>query len=118
MYLGVSKDKNKTREDKTMMKQTLYSTNLSSMPYAQAHVNYNDDGSVDMYSYTTRVVSVDREGWLECTGLYSATTRKHIGAFMRNEVRKMCGYNLDYHTAKSAYENGYRLNIHTGEVKD
>ena len=89
---------------------------LASMPYASAHVNRYSDGSVDLISYVTRVISIDRDGWLECTGTYSATTRKHIGAFMRNEVSAMCKHPLDYYTAKHCYENNVKMNIYTGEV--
>ena len=89
---------------------------LSAMPYAQAHVVEHGDGALDLYSYVTRVISIDKDGWLECTGLYSRTTRKHIGAFMRHEASKLSGHNLDYFTAKYAYEGGYRMNIYTGEV--
>jgi hypothetical protein len=38
------------------------------------------------------------------------TTRKHIGAFMR----EYCG--STYQVAKQLYEDGYMLNIDTGEV--
>jgi hypothetical protein len=89
---------------------------LQSMPYASAHVNRYSDGSVDLISYVTRVISIDKNGWLECTGTYSATTRKHIGAFMRNEVSAMSGRNLNYYTAKRCYEDNVKMNIYTGEV--
>lgn len=89
---------------------------LQSMPYATADVVRRIDGSMDLYSYVTRVISIDRDGWLECTGTYSATTRKHISAFMRNEVSKLSGHNLDYYTAKRCYEDNVKMNIYTGEV--
>lgn len=89
---------------------------LNTMPYASAHVETRSDGTMDLISYRTLVVHVDAEGWLECTGLYSATTRKHIGAFMRSEVSKLSGHDLSYYTAKRCYENGEKINIYTGEV--
>lgn len=89
---------------------------LQSMPYASAHVEKHGDGSMDLISYWTRVISIDKDGWLECTGTYSATTRKHIGAFMRNEVSKLSGHNLSYYTAKQCYEDNIKMNIYTGEV--
>ena len=90
---------------------------LASMPYAQAHTMEYDDGTFDLISYRTLVVRINPEGWLECTGTYSATTRKHIGAFMRNEVSAMCKHPLDYYTAKRCYLNNETMNIYTGEVK-
>jgi hypothetical protein len=61
-------------------------------------------------SYATIVATIDREGWLTVHGLYSMTTRKHIGAFMREFA------GMEYQTAKQIYNDGYQLNIHTGEV--
>ena len=90
---------------------------LVSMPYAQAHTEKHEDGTFDLISYRTLVVRINPEGWLECTGLYSRTTIKHIGAFMRNEVSKLSGHNLDYYTAKRCYLNNETMNIYTGEVK-
>ena len=86
------------------------STNLSAMPYAQAKVLHFEDGTVQLMSYATVVATIDRDGWLTIHGLYSMTTRKHIDAFMREFA------NMDYHTAKRVYNDGYQLNIHTGEV--
>ena len=86
----------------------MYIKNLNSMPYAQASVHY-DSGRLVLRSYSTDVVVVEND-WLMVTGLYSATTRRHIGAFMKE-------YNFgDYQTAKMLYENDYAMNIITGEV--
>ena len=57
------------------------------------------------------VISIDPQGWLVCTGTYSVTTRKHIGAFMHEY-----GNGASYHTAKMCYENNQTYNIYTGEV--
>lgn len=84
---------------------------LKSMPYAQAKVREWNCGDVDLVSYTTTVILI-RDGWLECTGLYSRTTIRHIGNFMRE-----FGYG-DYFTAKRLYLDGLKMNIYTGEVKD
>ena len=57
---------------------------LRKMPYAQAKVrDYADIGRDTriLQSYATDVIIV-KNGWLECTGLYSMTTRKHISAFL------------------------------------
>lgn len=83
---------------------------LRSMPYAQATVIEYNDGSVTLVSYTTPVILVDRDGWLSCTGTYSATTRRHIGRFMQE-----MGFG-SYQLAKKLYLDGMRYNIRTGEV--
>ena len=85
-------------------------TNLSAMPYAQAKVLRFEDGTIQLMSYATIVATIDRDGWLSIHGLYSMTTRKHIGAFMKEYT------GMDYHTAKQIYTDGYQMNIHTGEV--
>ena len=89
------------------------SKKLDRMPYAQAGIVYHDDGSVDLISYETLVIRIDGAGWLECTGTYSQTTRKHIGAFMR----ELTGGRYDYYTVKECYENSMMFNIRTGEYK-
>ena len=83
-------------------------TNLKSMPYAQATVIITDE--IVLRSYQTDVIIVTADGWLICTGTYSATTRRHIGAFMREY-----GYG-DYQLAKTLYKDGMKMNIHTGEI--
>lgn len=90
---------------------------LSRMPYAQAHVEIDDNKNIHLFSYTTLVCTITRDGWLTCTGTYSQTTRKHIGAFMREYVTYPNGDSGCYYDAKRCYEAGYRFNIHTGEVE-
>ena len=84
---------------------------LSLMPYAQAGIVHGNDGT-HLISYATRVVTIDKQGWMTCTGTYSATTRKHIGAFL-----KECGNGASYYDAKFCYENDSAYNIYTGEVR-
>ena len=88
-------------------------TKLSRMPYAQANVmieQYGDEKLIRLISYTTCVLEI-RNNWLKVNGLYSATTRKHISAFMKEYT------NLDYYSAKQCYEDGIEMNIETGEVR-
>ena len=85
---------------------------LTAMPYAQAHIEIDDNGNIALFSYVTRVAELTDDGWLTIYGLYSMTTRKHISAFMREYT------NLDYYTAKAAYEGNYRINVETGEVEE
>lgn len=84
---------------------------LSRMPYAQARVEIDEHGGICLVSYSTNVIIIDPLGWLTCTGTYSATTRKHISAFMREY-----GNGSDYYTAKKCYENNTIYNIYTGEI--
>jgi hypothetical protein len=91
---------------------------LAYMPYAQAHVEIDADGNTYLFSYTTLVIEITADGWLTCTGTYSHTTTRHIGAFMREYVEWPNGDRGDYYTAKNAYIGNYRLNILTGEVED
>lgn len=86
---------------------------LTAMPYAQAHIEIDDNGNIALFSYTTRVATLTDDGWLKVYGLYSATTRKHISAF----CREYCGV-ITYQDAKAAYEGGYRINIYTGEIEE
>ena len=89
----------------------MYTTSkLSAMPYAQAEIHTHNDGTIVLISYSTPVAFIEPDGTLYIRGLYSATTRKHIGKFVREYA------NIGYQTAKRIYEDGYGYNIHTGEV--
>ena len=77
--------------------------------YAQAHMEPIPNG-LALYSYTTRVAEV-RDGWLHIFGLYSMTTRRHIGWFMRE-------LGFTYQLAKQMYDDNKLFNIYTGEVID
>lgn len=75
--------------------------------YMQAGIRYTEKG-MQLISYDTLVIDLSGE-WLECTGLYSNTTRRHIGIFA-----KMIG--TTYYAIKKAYERGAALNVRTGEM--
>lgn len=85
---------------------------LKFMPYAQAQIIVFDDGSVSLISYATSVAHISKNGFLTVNGLYSMTTRRHIGAF----IKEYSNGTLDYSFAKKAYEGNYSINIFTGEV--
>lgn len=70
-----------------------------------------EDGTIILRSYSTDVIEISPEGWLSVFGLYSATTIKHIGWFMRE-------YGFTYQTAKTLYLGNKKMNIHTSEVID
>lgn len=77
---------------------------------AREYVNPNTPAA-QLYSYNTLVITIDEAGWLRITGLYSRTTIKHIGWFMRER-------GLSYYDAKQAYTDNKEFNILTGEYRD
>ena len=82
---------------------------FNSHPYANCGVNETEN-SITLQSYSTIVATIDNDGWLTIYGLYSATTKRHIGWFVKEFA------NLTYQTAKRLYTDGYRYNINTGEI--
>jgi hypothetical protein len=87
-----------------------YDKKLTFCPNGSAGVMFDNNG-VHLISYTTRVCTIDNDGFLTCTGTYSRTTIKHISAFIKEYAP-----NLDYYTAKKCYENKIAINIFTGEI--
>lgn len=85
---------------------------LRNHPYAQCSVRELIDGSVVFTSYNTDVIYIDKDGWLYVRGLYSMTTRKQIGYFLKEYVPA-----LTYQDIKSLYCNNRLLNIYTAEIK-
>lgn len=85
---------------------------LERMPYAQAHVEIDDDGAAYLFSYTTLVAGVDADGFCWCNGLYSMTTRKHIGAFAAEYAAPLC-----FADFKQMFNDGCQINKDTGEVR-
>lgn len=85
---------------------------LSAMPYTQAHVHIDSFGDIHLISYATVVAKLTHNGLLIVFGLYSATTRRHIGAFMREYL------DSSYQTAKALYESGMAMDTNTGELID
>lgn len=86
---------------------------LKNHPYAQCSVRVLLDGSIVFTSYNTDVIYIDKDGWLYVSGLYSATTRKQIGYFLKEYVPA-----LTYQDIKSLYCNKRLLNIYTAEIKE
>ena len=79
--------------------------------YANTYVRIFDDNTVQLVSYTTVVIEIAPDGWMTVNGLYSMTTIKHIGWFMRER-------GMSYYTAKQLYLDKKDMNIYTGEVRD
>ena len=77
---------------------------LAGHEYAQAAV-YENGNQLDLISYITRVITVKHENgkrMIECTGLYSRTTIKHIGWFCREYIP-----DLTYHDIKKIVGKGF-----------
>ena len=86
---------------------------LGKMPYAQAKVRDYSDIGRDMrvlQSYRTDVVIVDN-GMMECTGLYSMTTRKHISAFLWEYYP-----NITFQMVKDIAGTGKKIDVLTSTV--
>ena len=81
---------------------------LAAMPTAQAKV-YIDGQNVRLVSYKTVVAELN-DDVLVVYGLHSATTRRHISAFMKEYCK-----GLTYQTARTLYEQRMSMNIITGE---
>ena len=79
--------------------------------YAQTCVLIFDDNTVELWSYTTRIITITPDGWLSCNGLYSRTTIKHIGWFMRER-------GFTYQLAKQLFIDDKEFNVYTGEIRD
>ena len=86
---------------------------LKNHPYAQCLVREQIDGSVVFISYNTDVIYIDKDGWLYVSGLYSATTRKQIGYFLKEYVPA-----LTYQDIKMLYYKHLMCNIYTAELKE
>lgn len=74
-----------------------YTKNLADHAYSQCYVRIYQNGNIEFISYTTRVISINfQQGirMIECTGTYSATTRKQIGWFLREYAPDLSYYNM------------------------
>ena len=83
---------------------------LARMPYAQAGIIRRADG-VQLVSYETIAAEIIG-GWLHVYGLFSNSTRRHIGAFLAEYAPR-----LSYGDARRAYENDLEINALTGETR-
>lgn len=79
----------------------IYGKALKYLPHGQAVAQHLNDGSIKLVSYRTDVALIKPNGGIECYGLFSATTRRHISAFSRE-------YGYTYQDFKQAYLNGFK----------
>lgn len=77
-------------------------------PAANCYIINRNDGGKILRSYSTTVAEIDADGWVTVHGLYSRTTIKHIGWFMRS-------LGSTYQIAKQLAGTGNSYNIYTGE---
>lgn len=84
---------------------------LKYMPYAQASVD-TTDGEITLISYKTPVACIDHNSVLWIAGLYSATTRKHIKAFIAEYVP----FPMELSSIKWLATQPFGLDLTTGEL--
>ena len=66
---------------------------------------YEDDNTIEFYSYRTKVIEIIYKAGkrlVKCTGLYSATTRRQIGWFLREYAP-----DLNYYDIKAIAGEGF-----------
>lgn len=81
---------------------------LKNHKYANAHIRRYSDGIIQLWSYSTMVLEYNiRDKTIFCSGLYSMTTRRHIGWFMNQFFNNK--YN--YHDTKYICNNNASLLI-------
>ena len=78
------------------------------------------DGTyVVLVSYETDVIAIDvTRKIMQCTGLYSRTTRKHIRAFLR-EMSELYGFPVEhcnYFTAEAVAHTGKAVSLLNGNT--
>ena len=82
---------------------------LKKMPYAQAQTREYLSMRI-LQSYATDVIIV-KNGLMECTGLYSMTTRKHISAFLW-EYYPAVSFNM----VKAIAGTTKKIDVKTGQI--
>lgn len=83
---------------------------LTAHPHANAHVEITDAVTV-FVSYSTAVITIDRNGWASISGLYSMTTRKQIGWFLKEYAPS-----ITFQMMKQCLADDMMINIYTGEI--
>lgn len=79
--------------------------------FASAGVKFDEHGT-HLYSYLKHVATISPDGWLHVYGLYSATTRRHIGYFLKEYA---CG--TYYSVARTCYDTNKEYNYRTGKYR-
>lgn len=84
---------------------------LRNHPRAQCSVK-NFNGWLVLTSCEADTAIISPTGWLFVSGLYNATTRRHVAYFLAEYVPA-----LSFQDAKYLCENKLMYNIYTGEIK-
>ena len=82
---------------------------------AQCKILVDYDGNICLLSYNTIVCKVNTDGWFYINGLYSRTTIKHIGWFMRY-ISAHFSTSVSYYDAKRCYEHDLIMNVKSKEA--
>lgn len=73
---------------------------------AQAHI-IREGCNIELWSYSTKVLIYNTlNKTIECTGLYSDTTKRHISWFMNQFIA-----GFDYYDIKKSYLENKLLNV-------
>ena len=88
----------------------MYTEKFANHRYAQCYMIHYPDGASAQISYATCVAEITADGWLRVHGLYSMTTRRHLGWF-----GKVIG--VGYGTMRDLAGTGYEMDVTTGEVR-
>lgn len=89
--------------------------NLKNMPYAQAKVK-EDENYIILISYATNVIIFDKKmSEITCTGTYSQSTRKHIGAFLKEYFPSLSYQDMKQLHAKSEIYNTLTKEVYPQE---
>ena len=67
--------------------------NLKDHKKSNCYVVFYDNGRIEFWSYSTMVIAIEN-GNIQCTGTYSATTRKQIGWFLKQYMPDLSYYNM------------------------
>lgn len=70
------------------------------------------NNTIVLYSYKTAVIKLENN-WLQCYGLYSMTTRKHISWFLQEYLPQ-----FTFQDVKALYNANLKMNILTGECTE
>lgn len=82
---------------------------LTAHASANCRVRVYDNGDLVLQSYATDVIYYDKaHDRVFCTGLYSMTTRKHIGWFLREYPILR---NLSYQDMRNSYDSNHSIDV-------
>ena len=82
---------------------------LTDHRYSQCHVEITA-AAIHFFSYSTLVCSIE-DGWLTCSGLYSMTTRKQIGWFLKEYAPR-----ITFQMVRQCVEDNTMIYVETGEI--